>query len=127
MHKRHWLAFTCLASFLLGMSASALAQDYPTVPYKQAAKHEGDIVWVEGKVLRTEKMGEGTYLLFSANKKYLRVLIPAASLKNFDGSIHHMYAGKKIKAVGKVQMHGTALILGVNEPERIRLVEGATD
>jgi hypothetical protein len=108
------------------MGALAAAQDYPTIGYKEAADHVGEIAWVEGKVLRTEKKPEGTYLLFSASEKFISVLIPQANIKNFDGSIQHRYTGKTVKAIGKISKYGYKLIVGVNEPKRIRIVDQET-
>ena len=102
---------------------TAVAQDYPLVPYKEAADHMDQIVWIEGTVLRAEKAAEGTYLLFSANEKYVRLLIPAANLGAFDGSLSHKYTGKRVKAVGKVAKYGYKLIVGVSEPKRIKVLE----
>jgi hypothetical protein len=107
----------------LFFAAFSSAETYPTISYKEAADHLGEIVWIEGTVLRTENAAEGIYLLFNANEKYLRLLIPKANVVSFDGSVQHKYTGKKIKAVGKVSKYGYKLILGVNESKRIRLVE----
>lgn len=114
---------------LLGASpclGTQSADKYPTVFYRNAGDHLDEIVWVEGSILRTEEASEGVYLLFSSNEKYVRIFIPAANVKNFDGSIQHRYVGKKLKAVGKVMKHGSLLIIGVNEPKRIEIVEKDT-
>jgi hypothetical protein len=109
-------------------SASVLAaqQTYPTIPYKDAAEYVDAIVWVEGTVLKTESTPEGVYLVFSANEKFVRLLIPKASVDAFGGGIQHKYTGKKIKAVGKVAKYGYKLIVGVNEPKRIKVVDAGT-
>jgi hypothetical protein len=122
MHRK--ALFLLLSVFL---SAAVLhAQNYPTVPYKDAAGYVDSIVWVEGTVLKTESTPEGVYLLFSANEKFVRVLIPKANVDAFGGSIQHKYTGKKVKAVGKVSKYGYKLIVGVNDPKRIRLVDSGT-
>ncbi len=118
-----WVVFL----IVLSLSAIGAAQKtYPEVGYRQASRHIGEIVWVEGKVLRTEDGSQGTFLLFSANKKYVRVLIPKANVKDFEGSIKHRYAGKKIKAVGQINQYGDSLVLAVDEPKRIKIVEEAS-
>ena len=104
----------------------AQADKYPTVAYKKADDHIGEIVWVEGTVLKTEKESEGTYLCFHNNKKYIKVLIPAKFLENFEGGFKYRYVGKKIKAIGKVDKYGNQLIVGVSEPKRIEIVEKET-
>lgn len=114
---------------LIGLLSSVLpvaAQEYPTISYKEAEDHIDEIVWVEGKILRTEKAAEGEYLLFNGNEKYLRILIPSADLKNFEGSLRHLYTGERVKAVGKILRYGPKLILGVNEPKRIRILDDET-
>ena len=123
MHSNVSRRFGPALGLALGLAWSAAAQDYPLVPYKEAADHLDEIVWVEGTILRTEKTAEGTYLLFSANEKYVRLLIPVANLGAFDGSVSHRYTGKRVKAVGKVAKYGYKLILGINEPKRIKLLE----
>jgi hypothetical protein len=105
--------------------AAAQAQTYPTIPYKDAGGYVDSIVWVEGTVLKTESTPEGVYLIFSANEKFVRVLIPKANVDAF-GSVQHKYTGKKIKAVGKVSKYGYKLIIGVNEPKRVQIVDTGT-
>lgn len=116
----------CLALVGIGWSAWSAPQSYPTISYKDAADHLDEIVWVEGTVLRTEEAAEGVYLVFNANEKYVRLLIPKANVTSFEGSIQHKYTGKKVKAVGKVSRYGYKLIVGVNEPKRIRIAENDT-
>ena len=120
MQRRAAIGLAIIGTFVAVMAA---AQDYPTVPYREAGEHVGDIVWVEGTVLRTENANEGTFLLFSANEKYIRVLIPTANRAAFEGSIRHRYVGKKIQAVGQVQPYLSGLVVGVSEPRRIRIIE----
>jgi hypothetical protein len=122
MTRRLILGLSCFAISTLAFR-SAAAQNYPTVPYKEAGDHVDQIVWVEGTILKSENAAEGVYLLFSANEKYVRVLVPKANVNSFEGGIHHKYIGKKIKAVGKVTKYGTKLIVGVSEPKRIKIVE----
>jgi len=114
-----------IASFV---AASAVAQpkEYPTIKYRNAEKHIGEIVWVEGVVLKTENDSNGTFLCFSNNQKYVRVLIPKSYLKNFEGGIRHAYVGKRIQAIGQVDRHPTGLILGVSEPKRIKVLDEPT-
>jgi len=116
-----------LISIGLLTSAFALAaQKYPTVSYKDAEDHIDEIVWVEGEILRTEKAAEGEYLIFNGDEKYVRILIPTADLNNFDGSIQHRYTGENVKAIGKVMRFRSKLIVGVNEPKRIRILDDET-
>ena len=113
-----------LATFLLVLltAATAVAQKYATVSYRKAKDHVGEIVWVEGKVLRTQTKGEGVYLIFSGDPKYVRILVPKQYLGNFEGGLKHLYVGSRIKAIGKVEQMGSKLVLGVNEPQRIVVV-----
>jgi hypothetical protein len=122
MNQRASRILALFAGALIG-AAFVSAENYPTISYREAADHLDEIVWVEGTVLRTEGAAEGTYLVFNANEKYVRVLIPKADEGNFEGSIQHTYTGKKVKAVGKVSKYGYKLILGINEPKRIRIVD----
>ncbi|HJS75107.1 MAG TPA: hypothetical protein VJ921_12530 [Vicinamibacteria bacterium] len=111
---------------LVLLASAAQAQTYPTVPYKDAGGYVDSIIWVEGTVLKTESTPEGVYLVFSANEKFVRLLIPKANVDAFGGSLQHKYTGKKIKAVGKVSRYGYKLIVGVNEPKRIQILEAGT-
>lgn len=110
----------------MGVAAVLAAQNYPTVSYRDAGGYVDSIVWVEGTVLKTESTPEGVYLVFSANEKFVRLLIPKANVNAFGGSIQHKYTGKKIKAVGKVAKYSNKLIVGVNEPKRIQILEAGT-
>ena len=118
-----WLV---LLAILVPSAVVLAAQEYPSISYRDAEDHLDEIVWVEGTILRTEKAPEGVYLLFSANEKYVRLLIPTANVNNFDGSLQHMYTGKKVKAVGKVAKYGYKLIVGINEPKRIVVADEKT-
>lgn len=122
--NRKTLVLLLMAS--IGSAAVLLAQTYPTVPYKDAGGYVDSIIWVEGTVLKTESTPEGVYLVFSANEKFVRIIIPKANVDAFGGGIQHKYTGKKIKAVGKVSKYGYKLIVGVNEPKRIQIVEAGT-
>ncbi len=117
-----------IASFV-GASVTLAAQpkDYATIAYRNADKHMDEIVWVEGVVLKTESDRNGTFLCFSNNKKYVRVLVPEQYIENFEGGIKYRYVGKRIKAIGKVARNPTAgLIVGVSEPKRIKVVDNPT-
>ena len=116
----------CLFALVCAVAIAAQPDKYPTIAYKKAKDHVGEIVWVEGTVLKNQKETEGMYLCFHNNEKYIRVLVPDKDLANFEGSFKHKYVGKKIKAIGKIQEYGSKLILGVNEPRRIKVVEEAT-
>jgi hypothetical protein len=120
-----WMVL-CLLLLFFSVALAGQPDKYPTIDYKRADDHIGEIVWVEGTVLKTEKKPEGMYLLFHNNDRYVRVLIPEKDLGNFEGSFKYMYVGKEIKAIGKVQEYGSKLILGVNEPKRIKVIEEAT-
>ncbi len=115
-----------LAGLVVPVVWAQAADKYPTVAYKRADEHIGETVWVEGTVLKIEKETEGTYLCFHNNKKYIKVLIPAQYLENFEGGFKYRYVGKKIKAIGKVNKYGNQLIVGVSEPKRIEVVEKQT-
>jgi len=115
-------AIALAVGFLLLIAAFAAGQKYPTVPYKEAGDHVDKVLWVRGTVLRAESAGEGTYLHFHNDKKYLSVLIPREYLANFKGSPGHLYANKRIEAFGKVQKDGTKLMLAVDGPKKIRIV-----
>ncbi len=125
MTRRTLWGFILLAISMGSASVVAAQQTYPTIPYKDAGGYVDVIVWIEGTVLKTESTPEGVYLLFSANEKFVRVMIPKANVDAF-GGIQHKYTGKKIKAVGKVSKYGYKLIVGVNEPKRIKVVDAGT-
>jgi hypothetical protein len=126
MTRRALRDFILLAISIGSASVLAASQNYPTIPYKDAGGYIDVIVWVEGTVLKTESTPEGVYIVFSANEKFVRVLIPKANVDAFGGSIQHKYTGKKIKAVGKVEKYGSKLIVAVNEPKRIKVVDAGT-
>jgi hypothetical protein len=100
----------------------AAGQKYPTIPYKEAADHVDEIVWVRGTVLRVQSASEGTYLYFHNDRKYIFVLIPTEYLANFKGGPSHLYTNKRIEAFGKVQKDGAKLLLAVDQPKKIKIV-----
>lgn len=110
----------CLFALL---SAPALAQKYKTIPYKEAVDHVDALVWVKGTVLRAQASGEGTYLYFHNDRKYVTLFVPKEYLKNFQGGLSHLYVNKRVEAFGKVQQMGSRLILAVDGPKKIKVVE----
>lgn len=119
------IAVGCILVFLL-LPLAAQPDKYPTINYKDADEHMGEIVWVEGTVLKIMNESEGTYLCFHNNDRYLRVLVPTKYLENFEGGFKYRYVGKRVKAIGKVDKFGSQLILGINEPKRIQIIEEST-
>ncbi len=125
--RSHPGRLVALGVLLAGVAVASAAEKYPTISYRKAKDHVGEVVWVRGKVLRAEQSAEGVYLLFSGNPKYVRVLIPKQYLSNFKGDVRHRYVGQQIKAVGRIEQIGMKLVLGVNEPKRIQVIEKTTD
>lgn len=115
-------AIALVVGFLLLVAGAAASQKYPTVPYKEAGGHVDEVLWVRGTVLRAQSGGNGTYLYFHNDRKYLSVFIPKEYLGNFKGSPGHLYTNKRIEAFGKVQKDGTKLMLAVDGPKKIRIV-----
>ena len=112
-----------LLAVVIGLFASIVAaQDYPKISYRDAADHLGEIRWVEGMVLNTETTDQGVFLVFSNQKKYLRVVVPTEFLGNFKGGPKYLYGGKKIQAVGTIVQVDDQLLLGVDDPSRIKVV-----
>jgi len=112
-----------LLAVVIGLFASIVAaQDYPKISYRDAADHLGEIRWVEGTVLNTETTDQGVFLVFSNQKKYLRVVVPTEFLGNFKGGPKYLYGGKKIQAVGTIVQRDDQLLLGVDDPSRIKVV-----
>jgi len=112
-----------LLAIVIGLSASIVAaQDYPKISYRDAADHLGEFRWVEGTVLNTETTDQGVFLVFSNQKKYLRVVVPTEFLGNFKGGPKYLYGGKKIQALGIIVQRDDQLLLGVDDPSRIKVV-----
>ena len=112
-----------LLAVVIGLFASIVAaQDYPKISYRDAADHLGEIRWVEGMVLNTETTDQGVFLVFSNQKKYLRVVVPTEFLGNFKGGPKYLYGGKKIQALGIIVQRDDQLLLGVDDPSRIKVV-----
>ena len=112
-----------LLAVVIGLFASIVAaQDYPKISYRDAADHLGEIRWVEGTVLTTETTDDGVFLVFSNQKRYLRVVVPTEFLGNFKGGPKYLYGGKKIQAVGTIVQRDDQLLLGVDDPSRIKVV-----
>lgn len=113
-----------LLAVVIGLVAGiAAAQDYPKISYREAADHLGEIRWVEGTVLKTEETNAGVFLIFNNQKQFLRVVVPAEYLGNFEGGPKYLYTGKKIEAIGTIVQVDDQLLLGVDEPSRIKVIE----
>ena len=113
-----------LLAVVIGLFASIVtAQDVPKISYRDAADHLGEIRWVEGTVLKTEITDTGVFLIFSNQAKYLRVVVPTEYLGNFKGSPKYLYGGKKIQAGGRIVQVDEQLLLGVDQPDQIKVIE----
>ena len=106
-----------------GIPAAQAAQDCPKISYRDAADSLGECRWVEGTVLKTEENNDGVFLIFNNQKQYLRVVVPAQYLGNFKGGPKYLYTSKKIEAVGTIVQVDDQLLLGVDSPERIKVIE----
>lgn len=113
-----------LLAVVIGLFAGIVAaQDYPKISYRDAADHLGEIRWVQGTVLKTEETAAGVFLVFSNQTRYLRVVVPTEYLGNFKGGPKYLYTGKKIEALGTIVQFDEQLLLGIEEPSRIKVVE----
>jgi hypothetical protein len=78
---------------------------------------------VEGTVLKTETTDAGVFLMFSNQAQYLRVVVPTEYLGNFKGGPKYLYTGKKIQAGGRIVQVDEQLLLGVDKPDQIKVIE----
>ena len=113
-----------LLAVAIGLTAgTAAAQDCPKISYRDAADALGECRWVEGTVLKTEETNDGVFLIFNNQAQFLRVVVPTPYLGNFKGGPKYLYTGKKIEAVGTIVQVDDQLLLGVDEPSRIKVIE----
>ncbi|MGH9459603.1 MAG: hypothetical protein ACRD1X_00150 [Vicinamibacteria bacterium] len=117
------LSVLLLAVVMGGFTSIAAAQDCPKISYRDAADSLGKCRWVEGTVLKTEENNDGVFLIFNNQKQFLRVVVPSQYLGNFKGGPKYLYTGKKIEAVGTIVQVDEQLLLGVDNPERIKVIQ----
>ena len=117
------LSVLLLAVVIGWFTSIAAAQDCPKISYRDAADSLGECRWVEGTVLKTEENNDGVFLIFNNQKQFLRVVVPSQYLGNFKGGPKYLYTGKKIEAVGTIVQVDEQLLLGVDGPERIKIIE----
>jgi len=117
------LSVLLLAVVIGSFTRIAAAQDCPKISYRDAADSLGECRWVEGTILKTEENNDGVFLIFNNQKQFLRVVVPSQYLGNFKGGPKYLYTGKKIEAVGTIVQVDEQLLLGVDSPERIKIIE----
>lgn len=93
------------------------------VRWDEAHRHVGEVIVVEGTVVRTHRTASMLYLNFHQNwKRYLTVVVRAEDLGRFPKDPEAAYRGKRIRARGEVHLYQDRPEMSVRDPADIQIV-----
>lgn len=96
-----------------------------TIPWHEAGKYEGQVVTIEGMILRTHNTGKVCFLNFvdhhPNNAFYLIVFEPL--LNAWPAPPEQYFLNKKIHATGKIYVHKNKPQIRIEEKSQIKIVK----
>jgi endonuclease/exonuclease/phosphatase family metal-dependent hydrolase len=115
-------------AFVLGLlvvrAAPAQPPDasVPVIDWKDAAKHKGKEVVVQGKIAVTRNIGRICFLNFDQDRNFT-VIIRQANYKNFSTPPERMYDQKIIRVHGKIAEFRGKPQIEVTKPDQVTILE----
>ncbi|NPA90813.1 MAG: DNA-binding protein, partial [Chloroflexi bacterium] len=89
---------------------------------EEAARHVGEIVTVEGRIVQTYDTGHLTFLDFTHRKEDLSIVIFAKDYSRFPAPPARYYHNRRVRVRGRVQLHKGAPEIVVHSPDEIQIV-----
>ncbi len=94
------------------------------IPWRDAEKHEGETVTVEGTIAATHNSGTVCFLNFDRNyKRTLTLVIFQKRFAAFPPNPERYYKGKNVRATGVITRHGGRPELILERPEQITIIK----
>lgn len=118
--KKWWGFFFTL--MLPGLALAANQGD-TVIPWTEAKDHMGEMVTVEGELVRTNDIGKITFLNFAKERGSFTVVIFSDHYDKFPSPPAEMYRGKKVQVKGVVEDYKGTPQIKVTAPGQITLLE----
>jgi len=102
------------------LSAPGSAARAERIDWRDAARHVGRYVEVEGRVVRAYNSGKACFLNFHTDyRKHLNIVIFSSAFHRFPGPPEELYRGKKIRVRGRVKEYKGRPEIVVEDPDHI--------
>ncbi len=97
--------------------------DGPTISWRDAAKHIGQFVTVEGTIVRTRNTGKACFLNFHPNwRETLALVIFARNFDAFPPEPEKLYRGKKVRVRGVIVKYEDRPEIILESPDDIEVL-----
>ncbi|TAH34455.1 MAG: hypothetical protein EYC70_16065 [Planctomycetota bacterium] len=93
------------------------------VPWEQAAAHVGEVIAVEGRIVRTHNSGRACFLNFAEDwRGKFHGVIFASSFPDYPEPPEQLFQGKRVRLTGKVQEHQGVAQIVLERPGQITVL-----
>jgi len=94
------------------------------ISWRDADRHLGEYVIVEGRIVATHNTGTICFLNFHPNyKRYLTAVIFSSSFHLFPKDPHIYYYGKKVRIKGHIEEYKGRPEIVIKSPDQIQVLE----
>lgn len=93
------------------------------IPYEEAPKHMDEEVIITGKIVRTNNIGNLTFLNFDRSRESLTLIVFKENYSKFPEPAEKLYLNHTIKAKGKVVSYQGKPEIIIQGPEQIEILE----
>lgn len=113
-----------LARYPLEPKAAPPASPAAALSWREAEKHEGNAVTIEGIIAATHNSGKACFLNFDKNyKRTLTLVIFQKRFAAFPPNPERHYKGKTVQVTGVVTRHGGRPEIVLERPEQITVIK----
>lgn len=99
-------------------------QSESTISWRDAGRHVGEYLAVEGKVVRTYNSGRACFLNFHPDyKRYFSAVIFYSDFNRFPYAPEKHYKNREVRVVGVIEEYNGAPQIILNSPSQIKLLD----
>lgn len=113
--------------WLLVIAGEVIATSSDAIPWRDAQRYVGTEQVVEGKVLSARREGNVLRLTFDTNPNSFSVALIAGLLSPLPADPQAVYAGRTVRASGKIRRFQGAFEMVIRDPGRIIIVEAIAE
>jgi len=94
------------------------------ISWRDAAKHYGEYITVEGTIVATHNSGKACFLNFHPDyKRYFTAVIFASAFSRFPANPENYYYGKKVRVSGYIKEYEGKPEVILNNPSQIEILK----
>jgi len=112
-----------LLAALAAASGVAGAATPPVVPWREAATRVGQVVTIEGEVVRARVVGDTHVLEFGDEPDAFRVVLLIPLLSSAPSDPARAYGGRRVRATGRVQRFKGRTEMVLRSPDQIEILD----